>query len=180
MAARPPYLVHLEYLGDAAQFSAQIDALLPNSSLLGHFSNVEVRELARYMNVYRAASGAEIVREGEGGDFMLLVLEGGVEVRKRDRRNEQRPIAQAEPGRALGEMSLIDGEPRFATCVTTASTLLAVLDRESLARIIVEQPVLGAKVLTALVLMLSKRLRATSARLLALLEAQSQHLMDLP
>ena len=44
--------------------------------------------------------------------------------------------------------------------------MVAVLDRESLARIIVEQPMLGAKILMELVLMLSQRLRATSQRLL--------------
>jgi CRP-like cAMP-binding protein len=71
-------------------------------------------------------------------------------------------------------MSMIDGEPRFATCVATEPSLIAVLDRESLARIIVEQPLLGAKVLMELVLMLSHRLRATSQRLLGLLDEQSQ------
>ena len=38
---------------------------------------------------------------------------------------------------------MIDGEPRFATCVAVEPTLVAVLDRENLARIIVEQPLLG-------------------------------------
>jgi CRP-like cAMP-binding protein len=71
-------------------------------------------------------------------------------------------------------MSMIDGAPRFATCVAVESSLIAVLDRESLARIIVEQPLLGAKVLMELVLMLSHRLRATSQRLLGLLDEQSQ------
>ena len=47
------------------------------------------------------------------------------------------------------------------------------LDRESLARIIVEQPLLGAKILMELVLMLSQRLRATSERLLGLLDDQT-------
>jgi CRP/FNR family transcriptional regulator, cyclic AMP receptor protein len=50
--------------------------------------------------------------------------------------------------------------------------VIAVLDRESLARIIVEQPLLGAKILMELVLMLSQRLRVTSQRLLGLLDEQ--------
>jgi hypothetical protein len=50
---------------------------------------------------------------------------------------------------------------------------VAVLDRENLARIIVEQPLLGAKILMELVLMLSQRLRATSQRLLGLMDEQS-------
>ena len=82
-------------------------------------------------------------------------------------------LATVEAGRTLGEMSMIDGEARFATCIAAETTLLAILDRESLARIIVEQPLLGAKILMELVLMLSQRLRATSERLLGLLDEQA-------
>lgn len=69
---------------------------------------------------------------------------------------------------------MIDGEARFATCVAMEPVVLAVLDRESLARIIVEQPMLGAKILMELVLILSQRLRTTSERLLGLLDEQPQ------
>jgi CRP-like cAMP-binding protein len=105
---------------------------------------------------------------------MLMVLEGRVEVHKRDRWNTQQLLAAVDAGRTLGEMSMIDGEPRFATCIAAEPTMIAVLNREALARIIVEQPLLGAKILMELVLMLSQRLRATSQRLLGLLDEQSQ------
>jgi CRP-like cAMP-binding protein len=115
-----------------------------------------------------------MIREGDGGDFMMMIIEGRVDVNKRDRWNTPQLIAQVEAGRTLGEMSMIDGEPRFATCVALEPTLVAVLDRENLARIIVEQPLLGAKLLMELVLMLSQRLRATSNRLLELMDERSQ------
>ena len=57
-------------------------------------------------------------------------------------------------------------------CIAIEPTLIAVLDRETLARIIVEQPLLGAKMLMEFVLMLSQRLRVTSQRLLGLLDEQ--------
>src|SRR6267142_2364048 len=101
MAQRLQQLAHLEYLGDAAKFAGQIQALIPKCTLLEHFSLSEVSTLAHFMDVYRAVPA-----------------------------------------------------------------------RESLARIIVEQPLLGAKILMELVLMLSQRLRATSARLLGLLDEQ--------
>jgi CRP-like cAMP-binding protein len=174
MPERPPQLAHLEYLGDATRFAGQMHALIPKCALLENFSPAEVQLLAQFMDVYRASAGTEFIREGDGGDFMLMVLEGRVEVHKRDRWNTQQLLASVEAGRTLGEMSMIDGEPRFATCLAVESTLIAVLHRESLARIIVEQPLLGAKILMELVLMLSQRLRATSQRLLGLLDEQSQ------
>lgn len=170
MADRPQQLKHLEYLGDATQFAGQMHALIPKCPLLENFSPAEVQLLAHFMAVYRAEPAAEIIHEGEAGDFMLMVLEGRVEVHKRDRWNTPQLLASVDAGRTLGEMSMIDGEPRFATCLSAEPSLIAVLDRESLARIIVEQPLLGAKILMELVLMLSQRLRATSKRLLGLLD----------
>jgi len=169
-------LAHLESLGDATRFAEQMHALIPQCPLLENFSSAEVRLLAHFMFVYKADPGVEVIREGDGGDFMLMVLEGEVEVHKRDRWNTPQLLATVQAGRTLGEMSMIDGEARFATCIATSPAVIAVLDRESLARIIVEQPLLGAKILMELVLMLSQRLRTTSQRLLGLLDEQSHSL----
>ena len=179
MADRPAHLAHLEHLGDATKFSPQIHALIPKCDLLENFSPAEVRLLAHFMDVYQAPAGTEIIREGEGGDFMLMLIEGRVEVHKLDRWNTPQAIAVVEAGKTLGEMSMIDGEPRFATCVALEPALVAVLDRENLARIIVEQPMLGAKILMELVLMLSQRLRSTSARLVQLLDEKSNRAANL-
>jgi len=179
MPDRQQQLAHLESLGDAAQFAALMHALIPKCPLLENFSQPEVELLATFMSVYRAQAGTEIIHEGHGGDFMVMLIEGKVEVHKRDRWNTPQLIAVVDAGKTLGEMSMIDGEPRFATCIAVEPTVLAVLDRENLARIIVEQPMLGAKILMELVLMLSQRLRSTSARLLQLMDDQSHRATNL-
>ncbi len=175
MADRPQQLAHLDFLGDAAKFSGQIHSLIPKCNLLESFSPAEVRLLSHFMDVYMCPQGVEIIREGEGGDFMVMIIEGRVEVMKRDRWNTQELIAVVDAGKTLGEMSMIDGEARFATCIADQPTMIAVLDRENLARIIVEQPMLGAKILMEFVLMLSQRLRATSTRLVEVLDERKQH-----
>src|SRR5437879_9045933 len=129
MPERPQQLTHLEYLGHATKVSGQIRALIPKCTLLEHFSLSEVSTLAHFMDVYRAEPAMEVIREGDGGDFMLMLIEGKVEVLKRDRWNTPQLLATVEAGRTLGEMSMIDGEARFATCVAADTTLLAVLDR---------------------------------------------------
>ena len=179
MTDRSAHLAHLEHLGDATKFSPQIHALIPRCDLLENLSPAAVRLLAHFMDVYQAPLGTEIIREGDGGDFMLMLIEGKVEVHKRDRWNVPQLIAVVEAGKTLGEMSMIDGEPRFATCIAAEPTVVAVLDRENLARIIVEQPMLGAKILMELVLMLSQRLRSTSGRLLQLIDEQSHRATNL-
>ena len=175
MAEHPghDHLAHLEYLGDATQFAGQMHHMMSYSPLFENFNMAEIRLMSHFMHVYRAGAGQEIIHEGEQGDFMLLLLEGGVEVLKQDRWNTPQLIATVEAGKTLGEMSMIDGEPRFATCVAAEPCLFAVLSRENLARIILEQPILGAKILMELVLMLSQRLRQTSVKLVSLMDKKS-------
>jgi CRP/FNR family cyclic AMP-dependent transcriptional regulator len=158
-------LMNLESLGDATQYATQIHSMISYSPLFENFNLAEIRLLSNFMQVYRAEVGVEIIREGEPGDFMMLLIEGRIEVFKQDRWNAPRLIALVEPGKTVGEMSMIDGEPRFATCVAAERCMISVLTRESLARIILEQPILGAKILMELVLMLSQRLRQTSSKL---------------
>ena len=171
-------LAQLQSLGDATPYAGQIHALIKFSPLFENFNLVEIGLLSQFMQVYKAEPGAEIIREGETGDFMVFLIDGRIEVFKQDRWNAPRLIALVLPGQSFGEMSMIDGEARFATCVAVEPTLIAVLHRESLARIIVEQPLLGAKILMELVLMLAQRLRVTSQRLLGLPDDPSQGALD--
>jgi len=168
-SGRHDHLAHLEYLGDATQFAVKMHRMITYSPLFENFNMAEIRLMSHFMHVYRAGPGQEIIHEGEQGDFMLLMIEGSV---KQDRWNTPKLIATVDAGKTLGEMSMIDGEPRFATCVAAESCVLAVLSRENLARIILEQPILGAKILMELVLMLSQRLRQTSVKLVSLMDKE--------
>jgi CRP/FNR family cyclic AMP-dependent transcriptional regulator len=159
-------LAQLESLGDATPFAGRIQGLITFSPLFENFNLAEIGLLSQFMQVYRTEPGVEIIREGETGDFMMLLIEGSIEVFKQDRSNAPRLIALIAPGQSFGEMSMIDGEPRFASCVAAEPCTIALLSRDSLARIILEQPTLGAKLLMELVLMLSQRLRRTSSKLL--------------
>jgi len=170
--AQQARLQNLEPLGDATQYAGQIHGMITYSPLFENFNLAEIRLLTHFMQAFRAQAGMEIIREGEAGDFMLLLVEGLVEVFKQDRWNSPRLIAVVEPGKTVGEMSMIDGEPRFATCIAAEPCVITVLTREDLARIILEQPILGAKILMELVLMLSQRLRQTSAKLVSFMDKE--------
>jgi len=168
------HLQHLESLGDATQFAARLHALIEHSPLFENFNLAEIRLLTHFMQVYNAAPEVVVIREGDDGDFMMLVIEGRIEVMKQDRWNAPRLIAVLDPGQTVGEMSMIDGQPRFASCIAVEHATLAVLTRENLARIILEQPILGAKILMELVMMLSQRLRQTSARLVSYMDREDE------
>jgi CRP-like cAMP-binding protein len=162
----------LQALGDATAHVDRIMEIIERIRLFEDFDRAEIELLARYMRCYRAGIGSEIIREDEPGDCMLLLLEGSVEIIKRDRRGLPRRLAVTGPGKTLGEMSLIDGEPRFASCVTLAPTLFAVLDRDALTRLVAEQTKIGVKILMELLILLNQRLRAVSGELMKCLDDQ--------
>jgi CRP/FNR family transcriptional regulator, cyclic AMP receptor protein len=163
-------LATLERVGAGTAIAGEIFGLVGKSPFFAEFSQEDISILAGYMEVYRAQPGELIIREGEAGDFMLLIVEGEIDILKKDQRAEQQHMTSAGPGMTLGEMSMIDGEPRFATCMASQATIFAVLSRDNMAKIILDHTGLGAKILVKMVTMLSLRLRQTSARLLRVME----------
>ena len=161
----------LERLESHAAISREAFAQVGRSQFFTDFSVQEINRLAGYMEVYRAHGGDIVIRENDAGDFLLLIIEGAMDILKKDEHGEPRHMTSVGPGMTLGEMSMIDGEPRFATCVATVPTVFAVLNRDSMAKILLDHPALGTKILLKLVAMLSLRLRQTSVRLLRSLEA---------
>lgn len=158
----------LEFVGEGSAAVQRIFAMIGHSRFFTDFTPGDIDLLARHMRVYRAQAGQTIIREGDVDDYMLLIIEGQVEILKHQSAAQGGPQAMTVvgPGATLGEMSMIDGEPRFATCVAQEPTTFACLSRDDMVKIILEEPSLGAKILIKLVTLLSARLRQTSQDLL--------------
>ncbi|MBI2312226.1 MAG: cyclic nucleotide-binding domain-containing protein [Betaproteobacteria bacterium] len=152
----------LVLIGDGSIMSDEIADMVGRIPLFSELDRQDIRDLATYLLLYKAKKGAVILREGEPGDYMLLVIHGTVDIYKSDRVQKQKRINTVTPGMTIGEMAMVDGEPRFATCVATEPATLAALSREGLVRIIDEKPRLGAKILVQLLAMMNQRLRHTS------------------
>ena len=163
-------LARLERVGAGTAIASEIFGLVGKSQFFTEFSKEDISTLAGYMEVYRAQPGEIIIREGDEGDFMVLIVDGEVDILKKGHRSAQQHMTSAGPGMTLGEMSMIDGEPRFATCMASQSSTFAVLTRDNMAKIILDHPSLGSKILVKMVTMLSLRLRQTSGRLLRMME----------
>jgi CRP/FNR family cyclic AMP-dependent transcriptional regulator len=166
----PSELDKLRCLGSANNMVEALLEMLGQSKFFEDFTLEDILKLSQFMMVYRADPGDTIIREGDTDDYMLFILEGRINIVKTDAHGERRPMTTVGPGATLGEMSMIDGEPRFATCIAIDATTFCVFGRDSMVRIIMEEPHLGAKILIKLVTLLSQRLRDTSQSLLHYLE----------
>jgi CRP/FNR family cyclic AMP-dependent transcriptional regulator len=122
-----------------------------------------------------------LIAEGDSSDWMMLLLRGTVDVQKRrigvDAATEQpgdtTRLAVVREGSVLGEMSMFDGEPRYASCSALSEVEAAVLDRAAVARLIVAKPEIGAKLLVKLTQLLAQRLRNTSSQLVKVLRKRA-------
>jgi CRP-like cAMP-binding protein len=93
-----------------------------------------------------------------------------VQVVKRDADGAEKIVSEVGPGGFLGEMSLLDGMPRFASCVAAGPTDVAVLHRNDLVGIVYGHPQMGAKVLLLLLQLLTRRLRSATKQMLPTIE----------
>lgn len=157
--------------GDASEHALAIHELMLRTPLFAGLTVDDTRRLGTYMRIYEAEPGITLINEGEPGDFMMLLMDGLIDVLRRNRHDYPARIALGHPGHALGEMSMFDGEPRFASCVTLEPCKMAVLSREALMQVLEDEPALGNRILLKLVQLLSDRLRQTSSKLVTYLEA---------
>ena len=88
--------------------------MLDGTSWHQEFTWGELETLSTYTEAYQAAVATTLVREDSREAFMGIVIEGQLDVLKRDQSGINRIIAQIRAGKTLGEMSLVDGEPRHA------------------------------------------------------------------
>lgn len=103
--------------------------LLRRYSLFGGLVDSQLERLIARVSVSEVAAGSVIMREGEKGDRLFCLVAGEVEVRR-----GERVLVRLGAGETIGEMELIDMNPRSATVTAlTPCTLYALARRDILA-----------------------------------------------
>lgn len=112
------------------------------------FAQCSKRELAKVAAVADELSlpaGRTLMREGDRGRELVVVLAGDVEVR----RNGRRLPLQGE-GHVFGEAALLTGAPRNATVTTTTPVTVLVITDRALDRLLRDVPTIQRKLLASL------------------------------
>ena len=142
--------------------------LLRTPTALAQLSPEESACVVSFMRLVGFAPGATVIQQGDEQEtgYMLLLLSGEVSVQTMDGGGaEPMVISVLGPGNLIGEMGLLDGAPRSATCVANSRIEAAVLSRGALDKLIEQHPGVGAKLMVALSQRLGDRLRATGQQI---------------
>jgi PPM family protein phosphatase len=127
------------------------------------FRYLTYQELVKVLNITYLESfeaGATILKEGDSGEELYIVLAGKVSVSRAGQE-----FVDLHPGVHFGEMALVDQSPRSATITAKEATRLLVVQRRSFYTLIRKEPVLAVKLLWSFVQVLSRRLRETNEQL---------------
>lgn len=162
----------LELLPAQEHMSQRIPALLMHAALLHDFHPEEVDVLCARMLHVRAQPGQVLIAEGDTHHWMMLLFTGTVDVTKRSpRTGEPSRLAVIQRGAAIGEMSMFDGEMRYASCTAIEQVEAGVLSRAAVGALIRDHPAIGAKLMVKLTQLLAQRLRNTSNQLIKAMAA---------
>jgi CRP-like cAMP-binding protein len=141
----------------------------------------ELAVVEKLVFVNRAAAGDTVCREGDRSDFLCFVVRGRLDILKAQRTADGKPIhgeaaagapaagasviAHLNPGDSLGEMALVDHQPRSATVRAAEDTTLVVLTRKGFEQLRRREPRAAAVLMENIARLLCDNLRQTSSRL---------------
>src|SRR6266581_3383103 len=131
------------------------DELLARVPLFEGLSKKQLSRVSSLMTSLELPSGKVLARQGEAGHEFVILLEGEAEVAR-----DGKVIAVRGPGDYIGEIALLDNQPRTATVTAKTDVAAEVLNRAEFSSLLADAPELSSK------------LMATLARRLAELESQ--------
>ena len=118
-------------------------------------TEASLRSLAERTAEVDFAAGQHIVQQGQVGNGLFLIVAGTAQVMAGDQE-----LARLGPGDVIGELSVIDQEPRVASVVATQRVSCLALASWDLLAMLDTDPQLARNLLSEL----AGRLRATDAR----------------
>jgi len=132
------------------------------------FSTLEenvLEEIAGLLIDRKFPKDAIIFEEGSLGDYMYLIQEGQVKVTKMSEDGREKILEILSAGDFVGEMSLLDREPRSASVKTTRACLLLALSRQDFLGLLRENPEISMEMICEL----TRRIRETDEQIRGLL-----------
>ena len=145
----------------------EVAELLVASNALTDLTRDAARQIVELLTLDHVAAGTILIEEGvTSTGFMALILEGAAIVANsgEDAAGEPVVLGEVGPGAVIGELGILDGKPRSATVTAVTDMDIAVLDRAALGRLIDTLPSVGCSLLSAIMVRISERLRATNLR----------------
>jgi thioredoxin reductase (NADPH) len=114
-------------------------------------TSAEIERLRRFGDARRYAAGETVVRAGEVGHGLMLVLSGRVAILGREGPG-RRYVATHGPGNFMGEVAQLSGRPALVDAVAEEPTEAVVIPPERLRALLIAEAELGERIMRAPIL----------------------------
>ncbi len=138
--------------------------LLRKVDLFSALREREIKSLAKFCVERFFEKGKTLVKQGDSGLGLYILVSGKVEIMKKTTTGEELEIAVLGPGDFFGEMTVLDSSPRSANVIAIEDTRCLLLTAWEFKARLEERPEIALKVLPVVV----RRFRETNEKLLAL------------
>lgn len=121
-----------------------------------------------YMHPFAIAQGVEFIQEGDAGKshYLALVVDGEVTVETITvSRTDPMTVTVVGSGSIHGELGMLDGSPRSASCTASTPVLCGLLTRDGFSRLLHEHPDICARFMVMLAMRIGDRLRDNTLKL---------------
>ena len=118
--------------------------------LFSDFSPAELKYVAEAATEKTFSDGQRLVRQGEPGDEMYIIVGGEVRVLVKAQDGQTHDYGTRQPGEHVGEMALINDVERSATLVAVGDVRTLCLSRQQFEEIIRTRPQAGLAVMRVL------------------------------
>jgi CRP/FNR family transcriptional regulator, cyclic AMP receptor protein len=152
-----------EGVSDQTAYMISRPGSLRRVKVLADFNDEQLSRFVAFMEIMRVKQWSEIVKQGEAGDAMFMVLEGELRVRMMIAGKETL-LVTLSPGEFFGEISLFDKGPRAADVVANQESVLLKIGTSAFQKLMAEAPDLAAPFLYAMGRTLTARIRADNKR----------------
>lgn len=119
--------------------------------LLAGLSDAELARVESAATTKTFPKGTVIINEGDSGSSMFLLLHGRVKVFVSDGHGKEFVLAVLGPGECVGELALLDDEPRTASVETEEATSFLVVQKVDFLELLSDSPQIQFKLLMNLV-----------------------------
>jgi tetratricopeptide (TPR) repeat protein len=141
VAARPPAAAPVQTPPPSPpQAPVRPPSVEIETMLFRDLSPDEFREIVARLALRHFEEDTIIVKEGDPGDSLFIVVRGQVRVITHDVRQNEIELADLGEGEFFGEISLLTGRPRTATIITNLDTELLELTRTDYERVVAQYP----------------------------------------
>ena len=132
--------------------------------ILATLSDSELATFIKYVEVQELPIFAHVVRAGDHGDAMYLIVSGEVRARNLSSDGKETTLATLGVGDFFGEISLLDEGPRSADVIANTGTVVLKLSAGSFAKMRRDAPELGLHFMFALGRSASGKIRLLTKR----------------